>query len=620
MKLVEDTIFENEIFQSTHCLKTYEGAQDKDGTCERPLSALNMYYASVWDWDEVEDIMDDLDNPFPGTDVPGSKVLDDLSICVIYGIFCDIPYMDAMTRSQAMAFTLNMILGDELFGGSNPGRIPNITKYWDGSGELPVSDDKLTEITRFAAYLKDLTMTKPLVDFFFDQGFSKGNLKSMYSRSITTWGGPLHNSTIEEAVERGDLRTDDDDYKEYLDGDQKEVDRTVRKAFIMEHLYDEMEAMAAPEHNAVLRTYYFMIALIFDVFLKILINDMMMAIISISVVFLYMKLMIGSYFLATVGMLEIVFSLPLAWYTFVDILGFKYFSSLNPMCLFIVAAIGADDIFVFMDSYKLSQFKGAVVNRDVTSRLSWVYRRSGSAMFITSATTCSAFCVSVISPIANVQSFGMFAALVIAFDYVLVMTMFCTATCIYHNRYEKHSCRFCCCWPGTVSKNGNSQANPGFVSSGGACEGCCASRMDVDVTTTAVGRDAAIANYGKGNGLEDTPEEFKAEVETKVSQFYDKTFSKFILKAQNRVAILLVCTIWFVLAAYYTSQLVPTTKTEQLLDSEHPLQKSITILNSEFPTAARDRGAVVTFTWGIDDLDRSDVNQLRNTTYFGEAR
>ena len=80
--------------------------------------------------------------------------------------------------------------------------------------------------------------------------------------------------------------------------------------------------------------------LILDVFLAILANDGMFAAISISIVYFYMWYMLGSFFLANVGFFEIVMSIPTAWFTADQIIGVKYFSGLNPLCLFIVAAIG----------------------------------------------------------------------------------------------------------------------------------------------------------------------------------------------------------------------------------------------------------------------------------------
>eukprot|EP00985_Skeletonema_marinoi_P006854 scaffold2996_cov122-Skeletonema_marinoi.AAC.5 len=71
--------------------------------------------------------------------------------------------------------------------------------------------------------------------------------------------------------------------------------------------------------------------------------------------------------------------------------------------------------------------------------MSWVYRRTGTTMAITSATTCAAFLCTLITPLSSIQSFGIFAACVILIDYVLVMSLFCTAVVIYHDRYESRA-------------------------------------------------------------------------------------------------------------------------------------------------------------------------------------
>jgi hypothetical protein len=39
---------------------------------------------------------------------------------------------------------------------------------------------------------------------------------------------------------------------------------------------------------------------------------------------------------------------------------------------------------------------------------------------------------------AGTQGFGVFAALVIAVDYIFVMSIFCTAVLVFHDRLEKH--------------------------------------------------------------------------------------------------------------------------------------------------------------------------------------
>ena len=110
-----------------------------------------------------------------------------------------------------------------------------------------------------------------------------------------------------------------------------------------------------------------------------------------------------------------------------------------------------------MDAYKQSQYHLPVLV-DIETRMSWVYRRTGSAMAITSATTCAAFLCTLITPLPSIQSFGVFAAVVIFIDFILVMTLFCTAVVIYHNRYEKRSKFGCCCPCGNIEPSNTEQS------------------------------------------------------------------------------------------------------------------------------------------------------------------
>merc|ERR1712149_170416 len=146
---------------------------------------------------------------------------------------------------------------------------------------------------------------------------------------------------------------------------------------------------------------------------------------------------------ATAGMMEILLTLPIAFVLYRVVLGLKYFDALNSMALFVVLAIGADDIFVLMDAYKQSLYHG-VVCKDLKTRMTWVYRRATSAMFVTSFTTMAAFVASATSPLVDVQSFGIFAACAILVDFVLVITWFPACLVFYHNNLES---RGCCCRP-----------------------------------------------------------------------------------------------------------------------------------------------------------------------------
>ena len=101
---------------------------------------------------------------------------------------------------------------------------------------------------------------------------------------------------------------------------------------------------------------------------------------------------------------------------------FRYFGAFHVLSVFIILAIGADDTFVFYDTWKLSQhfryillilssllvdiipsytiFEYSHLYRYPTleHRLSNCYRKAGLAMLFTSITTAVAFGLSAMSP------------------------------------------------------------------------------------------------------------------------------------------------------------------------------------------------------------------------------
>ena len=107
-----------------------------------------------------------------------------------------------------------------------------------------------------------------------------------------------------------------------------------------------MDKQSDPETHATLNSYYFMTAIIGDVILDIVTQDGLLALFSFAFVFCWIRLNTGSWFLAFVGFFEIFFSIPVAWFLFTVVFQIKYFSTLNTLALFIVAAIGGKNDIV----------------------------------------------------------------------------------------------------------------------------------------------------------------------------------------------------------------------------------------------------------------------------------
>jgi len=203
-----------------------------------------------------------------------------------------------------------------------------ITSKFDAKGENPVNDAKMPILAKFAATLKKLPSQAMIVDFHLDDTFNLTNTKCKFTRTILEFGGPLEG------------------YPNTVTNETEQEKKT--KAYILDKLEENFYEAAQGGYSDYITVYYFMTSLILDIILAIVQMDGMLAIFSVAIVFIYIWITTGSCFLAVVGMSEIILSLPVAWFFVRCILQIKYFGFLNFLTIFIVCAIGADDIFVFM--------------------------------------------------------------------------------------------------------------------------------------------------------------------------------------------------------------------------------------------------------------------------------
>mmetsp|Transcript_12602 Transcript_12602/g.15331 ORF Transcript_12602/g.15331 Transcript_12602/m.15331 type:complete len:908 (-) Transcript_12602:179-2902(-) len=539
-----------------YCRIDYRKSSNTFGECLTPLSNLNMFYPSSWNVTKVQTVIDILE-----TDYPKNVELYNNNVQCVLGIAQNNTQFCTGEEDDKDIERVTLLTND----------IYAITEEWDLSGEL--NPDTIGQTNLFAAYLKELNTWRGVVDFGFDTGFSIENPVSKYSRAILFWGSPL-NITDDEtsSIENDDEEELETKYTELL------------KTYVVDNFLEKMNKYTKMSYSDEINSYYFMGILIFEVLLEIVTMDGMLAIFSIVFVFLYVRLQVRSWFLALVGMIEILLSLPVAWFLFAGVFQIEFFSFLNTLCIFLVAAIGADDIFIFIDAYRQSAYhQDPAVLESLESRMSWVYRRTGTAMAITSATTCCAFLCTLLSPLAGNKSFGIFAALVILVDYIFVMTLFCTATVIYHNKFEKDE--RCCC--------------DCFSSCSSGCK-------NLDATPTMIAFNA----MSKGDN--------SSQDADRVSTFFQERVFTFIKSPTKRAILGVLFAAWLIISFVNAMKLEPTKETEQFLDEDHPIQKSVKILENEFPVADNDVNLQIYFSWGLDEVDRTGVNQLLNPEFVGE--
>lgn len=187
-----------------------------------------------------------------------------------------------------------------------------------------------------------------------------------------------------------------------------------------------------------------------ELFLALIIQDLLFAFVSIAFVFCYFIIHLKSKFLALVGTTIILFSFPITVIITEGIGGVTYIGALHIVAVYMVLGIAADDIFVFIDAWRRSAnlypeiFKGSK-----RKRMAYAFRSSARAMAITSSTTSVAFFANIFSPLLPIKSFGIFAGVIIPINFVLVI-MFMPAASIIYEEYIEDSDFLCFKWNNTV--------------------------------------------------------------------------------------------------------------------------------------------------------------------------
>jgi protein dispatched 1 len=173
--------------------------------------------------------------------------------------------------------------------------------------------------------------------------------------------------------------------------------------------------------------------------MRLLIRDFALVLVSLFLVFSWFCLHLRSGFLSLVGMSIIFLSFPFTAFIVSGIFRVGYFGYLQIIAIFLVCGIAADDIFVFNDAWKQSEY---FIQNDKRRRMAYAFRRSSRTMSITSLTTAAAFYSNVISPIMPIRAFGIFAGTLIPINFLLVILMMPAAVTLYEENFKY---RFCFC-------------------------------------------------------------------------------------------------------------------------------------------------------------------------------
>ena len=77
---------------------------------------------------------------------------------------------------------------------------------------------------------------------------------------------------------------------------------------------------------------------------------------------------------------------------------------------------------------------------------------------------------------------------------------------------------------------------------------------------------------------------------------------------KGRYILVALVIIWTGVAAWRASLITPLTKDEDFLPEDHWLTKAMRMISTGFNQGGKDEGIIVSLTWGLEDLDKTDVS------------
>eukprot|EP00977_Amphora_coffeiformis_P004565 scaffold983_cov168-Amphora_coffeaeformis.AAC.1 len=177
--------------------------------------------------------------------------------------------------------------------------------------------------------------------------------------------------------------------------------------------------------------------------------DMALAVGSAVITFLAMIVHTRSPFLASVGLLQIVLSFPSAYFIYTFIARLKFFPFLNFIGVFVIFALGADDVFVAVDKWKNARLAHPdAPPQEIAAK---AFPDAAGAMMLTTLTTAVAFFGTAVCPVSPILCFAVFVGLLVVMDYVLCCLLVFPALVIYDNKLRADKRTGCCCHCGVRS-------------------------------------------------------------------------------------------------------------------------------------------------------------------------
>ncbi|KAA0146198.1 hypothetical protein FNF31_07845 [Cafeteria roenbergensis] len=483
---------------------------------------------------------------------------------------------------------------------------------------------------------------KGLRSLFFDSDLSASNKRSKYMRCMFGMGAPLpgfRNAKDREADQ--DLKFDDA---------VSHIRETVNKKWFTQ---------SAEERP--LRPLVFGSRILQQQFAEVSVTDMVWAAGSVVFVYAYLFFHTGSIFVASLELLQILCSMPLAILVYKLVYGIDFFQTLHSLSVFIILGIGCDAVFIFVDAW--NQAPVNVFRTDdetLIKRMRFTYERASKALFVTSFTTFAAFLATGSSQIMPIATFGFFSATLVMMNLLLDLVFLPAVIVLWERsvRPRERACGEACCSAPAVPAAGDdgeepaeeggtakgaavapraardSQGAPSAEFSGtnpmreeeaGAKPGASGGKPASGSADEAAGKVSAAVSMGAVRAGQSLPDRVATNEDAQATRAIEVCFRDrwTPLVHRLRYVILVLGVALLALTAWASSTLAPLSKQEEWFPTWHFVGRAMELAQDTFGATENDRKVDVTITWGVEGVDREgtyafDPNDIGTPIWYAE--
>lgn len=177
-------------------------------------------------------------------------------------------------------------------------------------------------------------------------------------------------------------------YRAYLENEQ------------VSNSYVRLAAVDLPDQEAIK----------YDLFSEYIYSDMKLFVLAALLIVAIMIAYLKSVALMVAAVLNVVSSFVLAYFLYSVVFRITFFPFLNVLALLVLIAVGADDVFIFCDTWE-QVHRGAGTELPLDVAMARTFSHAALSIFVTSLTTAAAFFANVVSQITVIRCFGIFAGL-----------------------------------------------------------------------------------------------------------------------------------------------------------------------------------------------------------------